>query len=54
MPKFIVDFELSGHIEVDAQNAEAAKEIVATMSIEKLSDHIQNFNIGKYYADELK
>lgn len=52
MPKFFVDFELAGHIEVEAQNEEDAKEIVEDMNLDKLAEHIQNFNVGKYYVEE--
>lgn len=51
MPIFLVDFELAGHIEVEAQNEEDAKEIVGDMNLDEFAEHIQNFNVGKYYVD---
>ena len=51
MPKFFVDFEFAGHIEVDAQNEEEAKEIIEEMRFEDVSEHIQNFNVGRHYVE---
>lgn len=52
MPKFFVDFEFAGHIEVEAKNEHDAKEIVEGTSLEKLINHAQIFNVGKNYIDE--
>lgn len=49
MPKFYVDFELAGHIEVEAENEQEAQEIVEAASLEKLVDYIQDFNVGRNY-----
>lgn len=49
MPKFFVDFEFAGHIEVEAENEEDAKEVVEAKGLEELAEHIQHFNIGKHY-----
>ncbi len=55
MPKFYVDFELAGHIEVEAENEQEAQEIAEATSLEKLVDYIQNFNVGKnYIAKEME
>ena len=52
MPKFFVDFELAGHIAVDAENEEDAKEIIAEkFNLEQLLENVQNFNVGKYYIE---
>ncbi|MBI5328427.1 MAG: hypothetical protein HZB80_09110 [Deltaproteobacteria bacterium] len=51
MPKFFVDFEFAGHVEVEAQNEEKAKEIVEDMNLDKLAEHIQNFNVGRHYVE---
>lgn len=53
MPKYIVDFELVGHIEVDAQAEKSGKEKVEKMSIKELSEHIQHFNVGKHYVEKM-
>jgi len=50
MPKYIIDFEFAGHVEVKSKTEEDGKEIVENMGIEKLSAHIQHFNVGKYYV----
>lgn len=52
MPKFFVDFEFAGHIEVEAQNEEKAKKVVEEMNLDELSEHIQNFNVGRHYVEE--
>lgn len=52
MPKYIVDFELAGHIEVDAQTEKDGKEKIEKMSIKELSEHIQQFNVEKYYIEK--
>ncbi|MBI4377919.1 MAG: hypothetical protein HY578_02355 [Nitrospinae bacterium] len=36
MPKYFVDFEFTGHIEVEAQNEEEDKEAVEDMSLMSL------------------
>ncbi len=51
MPKFFVDFEFAGHIEVEAKDEEDAKEIVEDMNLDKLADHIQHFNVGRHYVE---
>lgn len=52
MPKFLVDFELAGHIEVEARTKEDAIEIVAeNIKLEELLENIQHFNVGKYYVE---
>lgn len=52
MPKFFVDFEFAGHVEVEAENKEKAVEIVREMGISELIDNTQNFNVGKYYVEK--
>lgn len=55
MPKFCVDFELAGHIEVEAENEQEAQQIGEATSLEKLVDNIENFNVGKnYIAKEIE
>ena len=51
MPNFFVDFEFAGHIEVEAQNEEEAKKAVEEMSLDELSEYIQNFNVGRHYVE---
>ena len=51
MPKFCVDFEFAGHVEVEAKDKEEAKEIIKGMGFEELSEHIQNFNVGNNYIE---
>lgn len=53
MAKFIVDFELTGHIEVKAQTREKAVEKVASMDADKLLEHVQHCNVGKHYTDKV-
>ena len=53
MPKFFVDFEFAGHIEVKAKNKEDAVEIVKSTNVDKLVNNIQNFNVGKYYVEQI-
>jgi|GEM_PF-2377488 len=52
MPKFFVDFEFTAHVEVEAQSKQEAKEIVENMDFEKLSNYIQNFNVGRNYIEK--
>lgn len=54
MPKFIVDFELAGHIEVKADSEENAKTIVENMDSQELINHVQIFNIGKNYIEKVE
>lgn len=54
MPRYIVDFELAGHVEVDARTEKAGKEKIEKMSIGELSEHIQNFNVGKHYIEKVR
>lgn len=49
MPRFYVDFELAGHIEVEAENEQAAQEIAEATNLDMLINHIQNFNVGGNY-----
>ena len=49
MPKFFVDFEFAGHIEVEAENEEEAKEPEKDLGLTKLAENIQPFNVGKHY-----
>ncbi|MBI3753668.1 MAG: hypothetical protein HY266_06460 [Deltaproteobacteria bacterium] len=51
MPKFCVDFEFAGHVEVEAENEEEAKKIVEGMNLDKLAEHVQNFNVGRHYVE---
>ena len=51
MPKFFVDFEFAGHVEVEAQNEEKAKEIVEEMNLDELAEHVQNLNVGRHYVE---
>lgn len=53
MPKFFVDFEFAGHIEIDARTEEEAKEKVENVSLDELVEHIQHFNMGKYYIGKV-
>lgn len=54
MPKFLVDFELTGHIEVKAKTSEEAIEVVAEeMRIEDLIENIQHFNVGRCYVEKV-
>ncbi|MBI4379114.1 MAG: hypothetical protein HY578_08475 [Nitrospinae bacterium] len=54
MSKFYIDFELTGHIAVDAETGEDAKEIIAEkISLEELLENIQKFNVGKYYVERV-
>lgn len=53
MPKFFVDFELTGHIEVEAETEEGAMEIAENTNMEKLLENIQHFNVGKYYVERV-
>ncbi|MDP8230034.1 MAG: hypothetical protein P9L93_02905 [Candidatus Gorgyraea atricola] len=54
MPKYIIDFEFAGHVEVESKTEEEGKEVVEKMSIEELSTHIQHFNVGKHYIKKVK
>jgi len=54
MPRYIIDFEFSGHVEVESKTEEEGKEIVEKMSIEELSKYIQHFNVGQHYAENIK
>lgn len=53
MSKFIVDFELTGDVEVKAQTREKAIEKVAGMDTDELIEHVQHYNVGKHYADKV-
>lgn len=53
MSKFIVDFELTGHVEVKAQTREKAIEKVSGMDTDRLIEHVQHCNVGKHYADKI-
>ncbi|MBI5047504.1 MAG: hypothetical protein HZB54_00945 [Deltaproteobacteria bacterium] len=52
MPKFFVDFELTGHIEVEAETEEDAKGMVEDMSFDELAEQIQHFNVGRHYIEQ--
>ncbi|MBU4501196.1 MAG: hypothetical protein KKA79_01285 [Nanoarchaeota archaeon] len=55
MAKFYVDFELAGHIEVEAENEQEAQEVVEATNLDMLINYIQNFNVGKnYIAKEME
>ena len=54
MAKYIVDFELAGHIEVCAKTRENAKAKVENMSTQELLEHIQCFNVGKNYIEKIQ
>lgn len=54
MPKFLVDFEIAGHLVVNAKSANEAKQLVKSMGIEELSENIECFNVGKYYTEKVK
>lgn len=47
---YTLDFEYTGHITVEARNANEAIDIVEGMSIGQLKKHIQNFNVGHHYV----
>jgi len=53
MSKFIVDFELTGHVEVKARTREKAIKKVAAMSNDELIEHVQRLNTGKHYTDKV-
>lgn len=53
MPKYVIDFELAGHVEVNARTEKSAREKVEKMSIRELSEHIQHFNVGKHYVEKM-
>lgn len=53
MPKFLVDFEFAGHIEVEAKTENEAMEIVENINPEKLLENVQHFNVGKYYVERV-
>jgi len=52
MPKFLVDFELAGHVVVNARDGNEARQLVESMSIEELEEDVQHFNVGKYYIEK--
>ena len=54
MPKFIVDFELAGHLEVKADSEENAMEIVENMDFQELINNVQIFNVGKNYIEKVE
>lgn len=51
MARFIVDFELAGHVEVEAKDEEEATEKVSGMPFEQISKNIEIFNVGKNYVE---
>jgi len=53
MSTFIVDFELTGDVEVKARTRENAIEKVADMNYNELIEYIQHLNAGKHYADKI-
>ena len=53
MPKYVIDFEFAGHVEVDAQTEKSGKEKVEKMNIKELAEYIQHFNVGKYYVEKM-
>ena len=53
MSTFIVDFELTGHVEVKARTREKAIKKVAAMSNDELIEHVLRLNTGKHYADNV-
>ena len=54
MPKFIVDFELAGHLEVKADSKEIAMAIVENMDSQELINNVQIFNVGKNYIEKVE
>ena len=50
MTRFIVDFELAGHVEVEAEDEEDATDKVSEMSFEHLAENVEIFNVGKNYV----
>jgi len=54
MPKFIVDFEFAGHLEVKADSEENAKTIVENMDSQELINNVQIFNVGKNYIEKVE
>ena len=54
MPKFIVDFELAGHLEVKADSEENDMEIVENMDFQELINNVQIFNVGKNYIEKVE
>ncbi len=54
MPKFFVDFEFAGHIEVEADSEENAKAIVENMDSQELINNVQIFNVGKNYIEKVE
>lgn len=53
MDKYIVDFELTGDIEVEAKTREEAIETVEGMNNDELIDHILHCKAGRHYTDKL-
>ena len=51
LPKYIVDFELSGDIEVQARNRNEAIIQVEEMTTAQLVSKVQNMNAGRNYCD---
>ena len=54
MPKFIVDFEFAGHLEVKADSEENAKAIVENMDSQELINNVRIFNVGKNYIEKVE
>lgn len=54
MPRFIVDFELAGHIEVVADDEKEAVDKVSEMSSSYLIGNVQNFNVGRNYIEQVE
>tara|TARA_Y100000310_G_C19985836_1_gene491873 strand:+ start:144 stop:311 length:168 start_codon:yes stop_codon:yes gene_type:complete len=54
MTRFIVDFELAGHVEVEAEDEEEAAGKVSEMSFEHLTEKVEIFNVGKNYVELLE
>jgi len=54
MPKYRIDYEISGIIDVEADSDEDAVEKVEEMDVNFLLDNAELFNVGKYCLEEIK
>lgn len=54
MKTYIVDFELAGHVKVKARNKEEAIAKAEAMSIQELTEGIQNTHYGENYVEEVE
>ncbi|MBF8267162.1 MAG: hypothetical protein HW388_670 [Dehalococcoidia bacterium] len=52
--RFVVDFELAGHVEVEAEDVEEAIDRASAMPVEYLLDNVDIYNVGKNYVELLE